>query len=339
MSILKFLVMTIPSASTYLSTILITDLLFILSLISCYITEINGGLFQISLLTQISIIGDFSFIPSIGGFEGEKSYLILSFIPIVYSNAETDKSQILSDNKGLAGVYMFTHKETGKLYIGSSVDLSLRIKNYYSFSHLKQVDNYIARALLLHGYEAFSISILEHIDISNLSKEEARLLILKREQYFLDNMLFSEPKPETYNILQTAGSLLGFSHPPESRAKMSEGRKGPLNHQYGKKGVLNLKSGKPLDAEHRGKISEGKIGALNLNFGKEFSAGHCARISAAKGGGTIFVYDTNKTLVNSFISARKAAKFFNCSHATISNYIKSGKLFQDKWTLSLKIKE
>jgi len=146
---------------------------------------------------------------------------------------------------------------------------------------------------------------LGHIDISNLSKEEARKVILKREQYYFDNMFFSEPKPETYNILQTAGSLLGFSHPPKSRAKMSEGRKG----------------------------------ALNSNFGKEFSADHCAKISTARGGSSIFVYDTNRTLVNSFILARKAAEFFNCSHITISNYIKSGKLFQDKWTLSLKAKE
>jgi group I intron endonuclease len=162
-------------------------------------------------------------------------------------------------------------------------------------------------------------------------------VILEREQYYLDYMLFSEPKPETYNILQTAGSLLGFSHPPESRAKMSEGRKGPLNHQYGKKGNLNLKFGKSLDAEHKGKISEGKKGALNPNFGKEFSADHCAKISATRGGGSIFVYDTNRTLVNSFISARKAAEYFNCSHATISNYIKSGKLFKNKWILSISI--
>jgi len=196
------------------------------------------------------------------------------------------------------------------------------------------VDNYIARALLLHRYEAFSLSILEYIDISNLSKEEARKVILKREQYYLDYILFPEDKRETYNILQTAGSLLGFSHPPESRAKMSEGRKGALNHQYGKKGTLNLKFGKPLDAEHKGKIGEGKKGALNPNFGKEFSADHCAKISAARDGSSIFVYDTNRTLVNSFISARKAAEFFNCSHHTIIKYCKNGLIFQDKCILS-----
>lgn len=78
---------------------------------------------------------------------------------------------------------------------------------------------------------------------------------------------------------------------------------------------------------------------MNPNFGKEFSADHCARISTTRGGSLNFVYDTDKTLVNFFISARKAAEFFNCSYVTIFNYINSGKLFQNKWTLSFKAKE
>jgi len=57
-------------------------------------------------------------------------------------------------------------------------------------------------------------------------------------------------------------------------------------------------------------------------------------ISIAKGGGTIFVYDTNGSLVNSFNSARKAAVHFNSSHATIKRYCLNRALFQNKWILS-----
>jgi hypothetical protein len=56
---------------------------------------------------------------------------------------------------------------------------------------------------------------LEYIDVSNLPKEEARKLILEREQYYLDLL-----KPE-YNILKVAGSSLGFKHSEESRALRS----------------------------------------------------------------------------------------------------------------------
>jgi len=38
-----------------------------------------------------------------------------SFIPaIVYNNADTDKLRILTDNKSKAGIYLWTHIESGK---------------------------------------------------------------------------------------------------------------------------------------------------------------------------------------------------------------------------------
>lgn len=37
--------------------------------------------------------------------------------PIVYPNADMDKSSILSDNKGKAGIYQWTHILSGKKYV------------------------------------------------------------------------------------------------------------------------------------------------------------------------------------------------------------------------------
>jgi hypothetical protein len=51
------------------------------------------------------------------------------------------------------------------------------------------------------------------------------------------------------------------------------------------------------------------------------------------------MFDTDRTLVNTFYSIRKAAEHFDCSHATIFRYIKSSKLFQDKWILKTSDKE
>jgi hypothetical protein len=54
--------------------------------------------------------------------------LLSSFVPvIIYTNAETFKSKIYSDNKDKAGIYQWTHIESGKTYIGSSVDITRRI--------------------------------------------------------------------------------------------------------------------------------------------------------------------------------------------------------------------
>src|SRR5690606_15212432 len=107
----------------------------------------------------------------------------------VYKNAETEKLQVLTENKGKVGIYLWTHKESGKIYTGSAVDLSKRLKIYDSPYGLKQVDNYISRTIICHSHSAFSLSILEYIDILNLSKDKAKALILEREQYYLDKLL------------------------------------------------------------------------------------------------------------------------------------------------------
>lgn len=46
---------------------------------------------------------------------------------VVYNNAEEYKHLILADNKNKAGIYIWTHRESSKKYIGSSVNLSRRL--------------------------------------------------------------------------------------------------------------------------------------------------------------------------------------------------------------------
>ena len=50
----------------------------------------------------------------------------------------THKQQILNDNKGKAGVYMLKNNTNGKCYIGSSIDLSRRLQEYYSITYLER---------------------------------------------------------------------------------------------------------------------------------------------------------------------------------------------------------
>jgi len=271
---------------------------------------------------------------------------------IIYHNVETDKSIILTDNKGKAGIYKWTHKESGKIYIGSAVDLSRRLSKYFSSSELKRADNYISRAIISHTHSAFSLSILEYIDISTLSIQEARKLILSREQHYIDSLL-----PE-YNINPIAGSRLGSLHSNETRAKMSEA-KSSVNHplfgkahsaetlakmslaksgenhpMFGRIGEKHPMFGKNLSANTKALMSIAKSGENHPLYGKTHSAETKAKISAANGI-TIYVYDADKTtLVNSFASARKAGEYFNCCHKTIKRYALNGSIFKDKWILS-----
>lgn len=68
---------------------------------------------------------------------------------IIYSNVESNKLKILSNNKGRVAIYMWTVILLGKRYVGSSVDLSNRLKIYFSKAPLNQHKNsYIYKALL-----------------------------------------------------------------------------------------------------------------------------------------------------------------------------------------------
>lgn len=251
---------------------------------------------------------------------------------IVYTNAETDKSLILTENKGKAGIYQWTHTESGKIYIGSAFDLSKRLNHYFSKSYLNRHKYmYINNALLLHGHSAFSLEILEYVNISNLSLEDARKLILEREQNYLDEC--HAKKVITYNILKIAGSSLGHIHIPETKEKMSAVKKGKAHPLFGKTHPPEIRA--KISAKTREAMSDP---AIRSKMSVPKSEAHKTKISVSKGT-VIFVYDTKGSLSNTFCSAREAGKHFDCTFNTILKYAKNGELFQDEWILSTSVKK
>ena len=111
-------------------------------------------------------------------------------------------------------MYRWVKIISGESYIGSSVNLGKRFINYYNYNHLSDTNMIINKALLKYGYSNFKLEILEYCDKDNN---------IEREQYYLDLL-----KPN-YNILQTAGSSLGYKHSEEARKKMSIARTGKKN--------------------------------------------------------------------------------------------------------------
>lgn len=84
--------------------------------------------------------------------------IILFFESILsYFNADTDKESALNDNKGKAGIYLWTNKINGKRYVGSSLDLYRRFMQYYNIQYLIRACEFslIYKALLKHGYSNF----------------------------------------------------------------------------------------------------------------------------------------------------------------------------------------
>jgi group I intron endonuclease len=164
-----------------------------------------------------------------------------SIVPVIsYFNLDTNKSIIYKENRGKSGIYHIYNIITGKSYIGSATDLSRRFSNNYSIKYLKYRSNNsrINRALLKYGYENFNLEILEYCNKEN---------VISREQYYLDLL-----KPE-YNILQIAGSSLGFKHSSYSKLIMSDLKIGERNSMFNKKHTKETRESISLTLKGRGR--------------------------------------------------------------------------------------
>ena len=149
----------------------------------------------------------------------------------------------------MSGIYKFTNKLNGKIYIGSSKNLAKRFSQYFNISYISTVKNKltISRALIKYGYFNFSIEILEYCDPS---------MLLNREQHYIDEL-----KP-TYNIAKIAGSTLGVNKSEDAKNNISKALKGVY---VGEKSSLY---GRTASGETKLLMREAKLGSKNAMFGK-----------------------------------------------------------------------
>lgn len=221
-----------------------------------------------------------------------------------YGNADTMKRSMSLENKGKAGIYRWVNNINGKTYIGSSSNISKRLKNYYNLSCLEKSNMTIYKALLKYGYSNFSFEILEYCDES---------IVLQKEQYYLDSLA-----PD-YNILKTAGNSLGYKHSEVTKQKISE-----------------INQGKTFSEDTLKKISESVRGENNHFFGKNHSIESKEKMSQTKGT-IIYQYSLELDLLSSFLSSKAAAKYFKASNSSIMKYARSNYIYKDQYILSLEL--
>ena len=199
------------------------------------------------------------FIPSLAVPRGEK---------VIYEDVFSMKKVILKDNAGKAGIYMFTNKTTGDIYVGQSIDLRKRFLNYFNLSYInKRNELVINRALIKYGYSNFSLTILEYCDKSDLDV---------REQHYFDTL---NPK---YNIQKVAGgSSRGLILSEETKDKISKALKGvyffPVlsNFRINRITKRTYFSGRSPDANGIPNTSRSRVLAENLGKNPIFYEDSC----------------------------------------------------------------
>ena len=251
-----------------------------------------------------------------------------------YDNILNIKKDILNENKGKSGIYMWTNKINKKIYIGQSNELSNRFKNYFNFSYINSNINLtINRALIKYGYSKFSLSILEYCDKSDL---------LTREQFYLDKL-----NPQ-YNILKIAGSSLNLKQSLVTKAKISKSLKGIyVKDKSALIGNLHTEETKKLMSLKKLKESNPLIGKTHSAKSKELmkqkalSSKHSENTKlkmSAISGNPVNIYEKFSTkgfkFIGSFVSARRAGKFLGISGTTVIKYKNSGEIFKDRYKFS-----
>jgi group I intron endonuclease len=242
-----------------------------------------------------------------------------NFVPkpiVFYLDLVLSKKVIFKDNRDKSGVYRWNNLITGASYVGSAINLSRRLRDYFSSKFInKEIlknNSIIYKALLKYGYSNFSLDIIEYCD---------KISVIEREQYYIDLL-----KPE-YNLCLKAGSSLGRVTKETTRLKL---RNVWLNRLFSKSKYDILKEFiiKSIDR----KLDKSRLSIIKLY--KEFSKIKLLKeskvsfdtrmkiLASTRTRQIVLVTDMSKGITNEYSSARRAAEALNASNSTVINKLK-----------------
>lgn len=233
---------------------------------------------------------------------------------IVYNNSDTQKDQILKENRNKSVVYRLVNKINNKTYVGSSIDFTTRLYKYYSLKHITENKTLIHNALLKYGYSNFSLEILEFCNVKDT---------ILREQYYLDLL-----KPE-YNILEKANSSVGFRHSEETKNFFKNVRE---VSEETKKNLSLAATGRVLTEETKEKISNKRTG---ITLSEETKA-KISETTTSLIGVSVLVKNINTLVETEYKSLTAAAKVIGVSRTAVAKAMLSGKVLKNLYTINKK---
>lgn len=204
----------------------------------------------------------------------------------------------------MKGIYRIRHIETGRSYVGSSVDIERRWREHiWLIRRNLHRAKHLMHAFQKYGADAFAFEVLEEMPAFN---DETRL---ERENHWIQVL-----KP-AFNVAPVAGSTLGMKHSaktienmrksrtPEVLAAISAAQSGRIKSaeeiakmKASLKGRISPRKGVKLSDETKAKISKNRAGIARSpeaiaitalkNTGRKRTDEMRARMSAAQTGRT-----------------------------------------------------
>lgn len=218
-----------------------------------------------------------------------------------YYNIIESKSVIYKESKNKSVIYRWVNKINNKCYIGSAIDLSKRLRMYYSLGQLKRIvtkeSSRIYNAIIKYGYSNFRLDILEYCN-----KEH----IIEREQFYIDLL-----NPE-YNILKVAGSRFGSK--------------------------VTFKTRKAISISSRGRKISTKC-KLVANYSSKIVTSYTKlKLSLRSQGVKVKIFDSSKNFINEFPNIKSAAQYVGVKYTTISKIYNTG-ISYDNYIYEFELKD
>jgi group I intron endonuclease len=210
-----------------------------------------------------------------------------------FFNMGTQRQELLDYAPGVHAVYYILNVINGHDYVGSTSDLTERMKYYYSNSRLNRgaifSNSLICKALLKYGYDSFFVVVLELCDQCDTCS------ILSLEQNWINSLV------PYYNISPTAGSTKGVIRTQEFREKQRVNNTGQGNPMFGRAG----KDSPRFETTH---TEESRV-----KMGSKF----------------IYVFDASTNLlISKYLGMREASRELRMSDNTIRKYLSTGKPYK-----------
>lgn len=183
----------------------------------------------------------------------------------------------MNQERDRSGIYQIKNLATGKIYLGSAVNLRKRWNLHTT--HLRAGSHHsikLQNSWAKHGAQSFVFEVVEYVDDLNV--------LVAREQHWLDRFV---PHQTGYNICAVAGNVLGVKRSDETKEKIRAANAGKKatpetlermraamlgkSHAGGAKISQALK-GRAKSNEHKRKIAESKTGRKRGVFSEEWRA-------------------------------------------------------------------
>ena len=223
----------------------------------------------------------------------------------VYGNFKEDRVKITKEELGRSGVYCLINKVDGHAYVGSSINLASRMRNYLNNAYLKSKQNInmpITRALLKYDQSNFSLLILEYVESASLTA---------RETFYITHII------PYYNVLKQGYSSLGYKHTEEVKKLLSK-----------------LASNRVHSDKTKGLIARAVTGENNPFYNRNHSMESKLRMIEANSAYPVYIYNSFKELLVIFPSVRTLAKLIKSNHPTLVKFIKEQTILRGEWYLN-----